>query len=717
MKLEKKDILVENIGQTVFEDTFKVGDTGLIFSILRDKLYSNPVRAICREITCNARDANREAGKADEPIVVVLPNAFDSHLKIRDSGLGISPERMSEIFIQYGKSTKRNDNVQTGAFGIGAKTPFAYSDQFHIITTSASDGKNVKRTYIAYIDESEAGKIRLVSEIPTDEPTGTEISIKVEQKDFNTFKAEIKYVCNYWDVKPIIKGSDLSWNIEELFFKQKLWNIAKIQQNQNTYYYYDYDVLAIIDGIQYKINVSNLNKSEKQFKNINFNKRYRLYFNTGELTLSANREELQYDERTINAIKERFLLIDSELSDILSKEIESKETYVEAVNFVISYNQTMGLNIKAVWKGQLVVGPMVHFSLNNVQNKTGFEINIDAAAYRHRNVNASYRKVREANVLCTFVINDLGTKISRQRIETLLLQDKQQAIYVLSIDDDLQFEELKTKDERVKFICDKFKLYTDLDLTYLNYKYMSDILIDKVSVKKAKNDRSNISVFVLDCSYSAPIKRHNYWRPVSSEELDKSNKDIKVSLDRVKNEIKSDDYYCSVNKLFKIAEFTNKKIYVLRENDIPNVNNLISIKEAIDETIKNKFNKSFDEIISILNTDTIFDVFNFIKPNFYNRYIKNLNKDSLFLKLLNESVNINNIKSKLQIDLDYIILASRKKAPITTIPDTINLKYKMLKYLNISGYSLSQQEINDIIEYINTVDAAGELEQIELKAV
>ena len=104
-----------------------------IFDLLRSKIYENPIKAICREVSCNARDANRSVGKGDVPIEITVPSYNNLSLIIKDCGPGISPYLIENIFIKYAASTKRDDNTQTGGFGLGAKTPFAYTDSFTIV--------------------------------------------------------------------------------------------------------------------------------------------------------------------------------------------------------------------------------------------------------------------------------------------------------------------------------------------------------------------------------------------------------------------------------------------------------------------------------------------------------------------------------------------------------------------------------------------------------
>ena len=99
------------------------------------------------------------------PSLLCFPALLDWNYHIKDQGPGISPDRISNIFVQYTASTKREDDIQTGAFGLGSKTPFSYSDTFTIITVYGG----IKYQYAAYIDPTRVGKLRLMSEEPTQE--------------------------------------------------------------------------------------------------------------------------------------------------------------------------------------------------------------------------------------------------------------------------------------------------------------------------------------------------------------------------------------------------------------------------------------------------------------------------------------------------------------------------------------------------------------------
>ena len=134
MKLDIPTVQVERSADFE-EEFFGVADMAMILSILRKYMYSEPISTIIQEVSSNARDANREVEKRDTPIKITLPNVINNFtLKIEDDGPGVTPQRMTGVFLKYGASTKREDNKQTGGFGFGAKTPFAYGDSFTIIT-------------------------------------------------------------------------------------------------------------------------------------------------------------------------------------------------------------------------------------------------------------------------------------------------------------------------------------------------------------------------------------------------------------------------------------------------------------------------------------------------------------------------------------------------------------------------------------------------------
>ena len=123
------------------ESTFNMAATAEAFQILSSNLYSNPKLAIIRELSTNAYDSHRDAGKDDDPFILHLPTPSEQFFYIRDFGTGIPEDLIYNIYVNYFTSTKSDREDQTGYFGLGSKTPFSLVDKYFV--TSYSEGKKI----------------------------------------------------------------------------------------------------------------------------------------------------------------------------------------------------------------------------------------------------------------------------------------------------------------------------------------------------------------------------------------------------------------------------------------------------------------------------------------------------------------------------------------------------------------------------------------------
>jgi hypothetical protein len=110
----------------------RISDKADFFTLLSSTLYSNQKLAVVREVICNAWDAHIAAGCTDRPIEITITK---DHFLVQDFGTGIAHDKIGEIYLSYGDSTKTNDGKQTGGFGLGCKAPFAYNDHFEVISS------------------------------------------------------------------------------------------------------------------------------------------------------------------------------------------------------------------------------------------------------------------------------------------------------------------------------------------------------------------------------------------------------------------------------------------------------------------------------------------------------------------------------------------------------------------------------------------------------
>ena len=66
--------IMSNVGEI---GEFRIRNSAKAFNILSSGLYANKIRAIIRELSCNAVDSHVAAGKADVPFEIHLPNSLD----------------------------------------------------------------------------------------------------------------------------------------------------------------------------------------------------------------------------------------------------------------------------------------------------------------------------------------------------------------------------------------------------------------------------------------------------------------------------------------------------------------------------------------------------------------------------------------------------------------------------------------------------------------
>lgn len=608
MRIDEKRPAITTYGAGE-EQSFTVGNLGRIFKILRNSMYAHPIKAICREIASNARDAHREVGTPDRPIEIHLPNNWDNHYKIKDFGPGICPDRMTNIFLKYGNSTKNEDDVQTGGFGLGAKTPFAYSDQFQITTISEDNGIRTKRVYIAYIDESEEGKMRMVSEEQTEEHTGTEVSIYVSQSDFSKFTEATTEVCRYWSPKPILTGRvTVEWPEEsrDLFLEGPGWQMFK--GNKNYYGHYDYNEtrsLAIVDGIQYVINVDNVDGLTDDNGKAILNRGLKLFFETGDVRLSANREELQYDEKTCPIILSRLGDCLKQVSVLIEDGVTKAGSYAEAI---VKYNEFKSYLNFAIPKGWVPEwnGTKVPFYMDLVfaPDKTqspdgrtdyGWKYSIDEFALRSSR--RTYSKVLHKektnkmkirpNGSLTILLNDLTSdRVSRSRVQYFMEENSLEHLYVITASHGNINEALDRMEED-----NHHKISPRLFQTV----WLSSIVVPrkKAGGRRRGNgsSRGAYSAFEYDMAYLANRSCDNHWRPV---EVDMENDEgVYVTISGrcnqryMKNKEISDS---QVSSLVSFCDDADVKVYGIRERDVGKLGSgwkpaHIWLEEMIDEAL------------------------------------------------------------------------------------------------------------------------------------
>ncbi len=264
----------------------KAGEV-FVFETLRRGIYSSPTLAVIREYSTNIFDSHVAAGVKDRPGEVTFPSFDKPEMIFRDFGLGMSQDDVRRIYSQYGASTKRNTNEQTGQLGLGSKAGFSYCDSFSII----SRHNGIKSIYNAVIEEDGRGRINLLDEGETTEESGMEIIVPIKNEDIQTFIDTALEFYYYWDLRPILHNCFESYPEKKYIVKTE--NYGRIDENKHS--------IVLMGGVSYILDTKHLLDLTDGQRNT-FNKQWVFFVPIGSVDFASSRETLRYTEKTIQKL-------------------------------------------------------------------------------------------------------------------------------------------------------------------------------------------------------------------------------------------------------------------------------------------------------------------------------------------------------------------------------------------------------------------------------
>ena len=255
------------------------------YDILSSVIYSRKEEAIIRELSCNAYDSHKAAGKESVPFLVHLPTTLEPWVSIRDYGVGLSADGIINTFSVFFESTKEQSNDFIGAMGIGSKSPLSYTDTYTV--TGIKDGR--KAVCVIYKNDDGIPYPTIVCDVETDEPTGVEVKLAVRSGDFCAFREAAKTVFSVFEVVPEIVGFTV--NIESIYTNPVLGT-------DNMFLLPNRHGLKIVMGnIAYPLD---LNAIEPSLRATFIYVDAVIVVPIGTVSFSASRETLKYDGRTVD---------------------------------------------------------------------------------------------------------------------------------------------------------------------------------------------------------------------------------------------------------------------------------------------------------------------------------------------------------------------------------------------------------------------------------
>ena len=226
MKLATRPIESNMGAAAIKSQRFTMKTTAVSIGLTIKGMYSDPVLAVIRELISNALDSHIGAGTTDTPIKLHLPTELEPHFSVRDYGTSMTDEMIWNVYTEVYNSPKSDSNEQTGAFGLGSKSPFAIGDSF--ITTAYLDGE--ARTYVASFDSDGFPELHHLSTVPTDEPDGLEVSVTPPESMRREFVPKVTEFVRGLDVAPV---SNVPLRISEPVLSGDGWKLFRSAHGYN----------------------------------------------------------------------------------------------------------------------------------------------------------------------------------------------------------------------------------------------------------------------------------------------------------------------------------------------------------------------------------------------------------------------------------------------------------------------------------------------------
>lgn len=307
LKEKKNKVFVTNNVET---QEFTIKASGKAFAALISSVYKNPILAIIRELSTNAYDAHVEAGHR-KAFDVHLPNYSDYTFWIRDYGLGLSPDKIKNVYTVLFESDKTSSNDQVGCWGIGAKSPLAINNNFQV--DSWSDG--IHYLYNVYKNEDGIPVIALLHKENSSERSGLKVTIKT--KDVHSWTTAANSIYQYFEIKPNFIGeTKLNITKVDYLLEGKDWKIKPA----------GHPIKAIMGQVAYEIDRATIPTNLHKLMDVPFD----LFFNIGDLSVTLGRDALEMNKLTSLKIKEKLEEIEKELQQKIETEISSSKNLWEA---------------------------------------------------------------------------------------------------------------------------------------------------------------------------------------------------------------------------------------------------------------------------------------------------------------------------------------------------------------------------------------------------
>ncbi|HMT01729.1 MAG TPA: ATP-binding protein [Burkholderiales bacterium] len=373
------------------------------------------------------------------PILVSLyKDSKGNYFEVKETkGIGISPERMDNMFRFLTKSTKQNSINQIGAKGIGKMAALSYTEEYFISTVYNSILYEYK---ISWYNQQGIPTISEPVISKTKEHSGTTIRVylKTEEdtsKILSSVKNFLSYFNNIYYSNIYLTNkyyTDYFYDRNGGVYVNNLTVTNSLNDctlhNYKTFLYretidiFDKKAFLIVDRIPYEIdwNLINMNVIYLPFG---------IKVSSSEILLNDNRDSIRYTDSVIQIIREKIINFKKELLDFIQQGFTTNNDDLSAIwrnNTKLMINKvsfTLSSNPLAYWKSSQKYVESIDFSLkstpllNHLFNPVLIAIkdkNIIRTSLPSYNslLNSSYGKFEDVSKNHYLVLKDIDVKLN-----------------------------------------------------------------------------------------------------------------------------------------------------------------------------------------------------------------------------------------------------------------------------------------------------------------
>ena len=443
MKINLQKLGEQAIESTVEQTKMRLSEdaSSMVFQLFTKNVYSNPIGTVVREITSNCFDSHIEEG-VDSPVVIRKSKDAEGHIHISfiDYGVGMSPDRVKNIYGVYFESTKRVDNTQIGGFGIGGKTPLAYKrstgqgegeydNSFFVITRF----NGIEYSYLIY----EGAESPIISELhqeKTKERNGTEIRVPVLERDVENFAKEMVKQLYYFE-NVVFEG------FEDTYAGTALTNEYQIVRGKTFLFRgdnYNSYMHVCLGRVAYPIDYDTLGLSE-----YDYNLPVALKLEVGDIGVTVSRESLDYSESTIKMLKKKLEAVKKEIVLLIGKQYKDIQTLEQYFAVKSRFGTLEFKNGSSIDASELIEQKDIDFSnfkysfMKMPNDKQLFKFFFDAKMYgkkpsrsryssRNNEFTGGYETLRNDNSLYR-----IEGEFNRKIVKQAYLKDQHTTYYII----------------------------------------------------------------------------------------------------------------------------------------------------------------------------------------------------------------------------------------------------------------------------------------------